>query len=232
MSSAYSQSQGIKLPPNQTVIAEVKVNDGNGPMLLEPDLTVCHEKGVQVRDAVVVPSEDGIALVMITNCFGMSQRAEMGMEATPTEVIDPSQLESTSLLVECTTNPRSRDPSVVVGASDREMVQRLTSENKEVWRKQQLRELLNEVFALKNPPLLESQKNLLTSLLEEFHDVFALEDGGRGETDLVKLHIETRDATPIAQSVGRVPFAVRREVAWQLQEMQRNMSYNPLKVPG
>ena len=62
--------------------------------------------------------------------------------------------------------------------------------------------------------------------------MFALEDGERGETNLVKLHIETRDATPIAQSVGRVPFAVRREVAWQLQEMQRNMSYNLLKVPG
>lgn len=72
---------------------------------------------MQVTDAVVVPSEYEIAGVMITNCLGMSQRAEMGTEggvATPTEVIDPCQLESTSVLVECTTNPHSS----VVGACE------------------------------------------------------------------------------------------------------------------
>ena len=68
--------QSIKLPPNQTVMAEVKLSDGvtgNGPMLLEPDLTVCRERGVQVADSVVVPSENGIARVMITICLGISQ---------------------------------------------------------------------------------------------------------------------------------------------------------------
>ena len=203
-------------------MAEVKLSDGvsgNGPMLLEPDLTVCRERGVQVADSVVVPSADGIARVMITNCLGMSQRAEMGMEvgiATPTEVVDPPKL------VECNTNPHSLDPSVVLRDSDQETVRRLTSKSKVVWRRQQLRDLLDKEFALKNPPLPESQKKLLTSLLEQYHDVFALEDGERGETDLVKLHIETGDATPIAQSVRRVPFAVRKEVARQLQEMQSN----------
>ena len=88
-----------------------------------------------------------------------------------------------------------------MGDSDQETVRRLTSTSKVAWRKQQLRDLLNKEFALKNSPLPESQKKLLTSLLEEYHDVFALEDGERGETVLVKLHIETGDATPIAQSV-------------------------------
>ena len=229
--------QSIKLPPNQTVMAEVKLSDGvsgNGPMLLEPDLTVCQERGVQVADSVVMPSEDGIARVMITNCLGMSQRAEMGMEvgiATPTEVIDPLKVDSALLLVECTTNPHSWDPSVVLGDSDQEMIRRLTSKSKVSWRRQQLCDMLNKEFPSKDPPLPDSQKKLLISLLEELHDMFALEDGERGETDLVRLHIETGDATPIAQSVRRVPFAVRKEVARQLQEMQRNNVIQPSHSP-
>ncbi|MCG8624501.1 MAG: hypothetical protein MJE68_21220 [Proteobacteria bacterium] len=142
----------------------------------------------------------------------MSQRAEMGMEvgvATPTEVIDPPKLDSASLLVECNTNPPSWDPSVVSGDSSQKIVRRLTSTHQVEWRKQQIRELLSKESALKDPPLSESRKRLLTSLLEEYHDVFALEDGERGETDLVKLRIETGDASPIAQRIRRVPFAVR-----------------------
>ena len=38
---------------------------------------------------------------------------------------------------------------------------------------------------LEGPPLPECQKKLLTSLVDEFHDVFALGDGERGEMDLV-----------------------------------------------
>ena len=71
----------------------------------------------------------------------------------------------------------------------------------------------------------------MTSLLEEYHDVFALEDGEREETDLVKFRIETGDASPIAQPVRRVPFAVRKEVARQLQEMQRNHVIQPSHSP-
>ena len=103
--------QSVKLPPKQTVMVDVKLSDGitgNCPLVVEPDLTVCRDRGVQVADSVIVPSEDGIVRVMITNCLGMSQRAEMGMEvgvATPTEVIDPPKLDSASLLVECNTSP-------------------------------------------------------------------------------------------------------------------------------
>ena len=231
--------QSIKLPPNQTVMADVKLSEnvtGKGPLLLEPDLAVYRERGVQIADSVVVPSEDGIARVMITNCLGtcMSQRAEMGMVvgiATPTEVIDPPKLDSASLLVKCSANPHSLDPSVVLRDSDQETVQRLTSTSKVARRKQQLCDLLNKEFSTKVASLPENQKKLLTSLLEEYHDVFTLEDGERGETDLVKLHIETGDASPIAQSVRRVPFAVRKEVARQLQEMQRNNVIQPSHSP-
>ena len=90
-------------------------------------------------DSVVMPSADGIARVMITNCLGMSQRAEMGMDvgiATPT--CGRPKFNSASLLVQCTTSPRSWDPDVILGDSDQKTVKRLTSKNKVVWRKQQL----------------------------------------------------------------------------------------------
>ena len=43
----------------------------------------------------------------------------------------------------------------------------LTSPSKVEWRKQQLRDLLSQEFASKDPPLLEDQKQLLTTLVEE-----------------------------------------------------------------
>ena len=68
--------QSIKLPPNQSVMTEIKLSDtivGNGPILFEPDLTLCQERGVQVADSVIVSSGEGTAKVMITNFLGISQ---------------------------------------------------------------------------------------------------------------------------------------------------------------
>ena len=91
----------------------------------------------------------------------------MGMEigiATPTEMIDPRKLDSASLLVECSANPHSLDPSVALCDSDQKTVQRLTSTSKVVWKKQQLRDLLNKEFSAKVSSLPENQKKLLTLL--------------------------------------------------------------------
>ena len=49
---------------------------------------------------------------------------------------------------------------------------------------------------LKKLPLSEAKRVDLLLLLEEYHDVFCLEAGERGETDLVELHIDARDAPP------------------------------------
>ena len=57
-------------------------------------------------------------------------------------------------------------------------------------------------------------------MLEEYHEVFSLGKEDRGETDLIELHIDTGDAVPWKYPVRRVPFAVRDEIARNLQEMQ------------
>ncbi len=51
------------------------------------------------------------------------------------------------------------------------------------------------------------------------HNAFALEEGERGEIDLMQMEIETEDATPVRQHPRRLPFAVRQEVAQQLRVM-------------
>ena len=79
-------------------------------------------------------------------------------------------------------------------------------------RRERLRELLTKQFEDMSIPV--SEKNMLWSLLEEYHNVFSLE-GERGETDLVELEIDTGDATPKRQPPRRVPFAVRQEIAKQ-----------------
>ena len=73
-------------------------------------------------------------------------------------------------------------------------------------------------------------KSKLYSLLCDYHDVFVLEEGERGETGLIQMNIDTGDATPRRQPVRRTPFAARQEIATQLQQMQdQNVIYISLR---
>lgn len=47
-----------------------------------------------------------------------------------------------------------------------------------------------------------------------------LEEGERGETDLLQMQIDTGDSRPRSQPVRRMPFAARQEVARQLRKME------------
>ena len=70
------------------------------------------------------------------------------------------------------------------------------------------------------PSLPWQERAKLHSLLLGYHDVFSLEEGDRGETDLLKLVVDTGDSTPLKQGPRRVPFAARKEIAQQLRTMQ------------
>ena len=71
----------------------------------------------------------------------------------------------------------------------------------------------------------------LGALLEEYNEVFSLGKEDRGETDLIELHIDTGDAVPRKYPVRRVPFAVRNEIAHNLQEMQNANVIQPSNSP-
>ena len=71
----------------------------------------------------------------------------------------------------------------------------------------------------------------MCQLLCDHHDVFALEDKERGETDLVQLEIETGNSPPARQHPRRMPFAAREEIARQLKKMQVMAVIQPSKSP-
>ena len=58
-----------------------------------------------------------------------------------------------------------------------------------------------------------------------------MEDGERGETDLVNMGIDTGDVRPKKQPPRRMPFAVCQEVAKQLKSMQQNEVIQPSRSP-
>ena len=60
-----------------------------------------------------------------------------------------------------------------------------------------------------NSNLNTKEHQQMLSLLQDYHDVFSLDDRDRGEIDLVEMTIETGDAVPKKQAACRTPFAVK-----------------------
>ena len=83
-------------------------------------------------------------------------------------------------------------------------------------RMQRLRELVD----IGTSPEPEDGEKQVMGLLEEFNDVFSIEDGERGETDWVEMTIDTGNATRRKQNVRRIPFAVRQR--WLISFMRCN----------
>ena len=75
------------------------------------------------------------------------------------------------------------------------------------------------------------QRQQLVGLLQEQHAAFSLEEGERGETDLIEMEISTGEAELMKQPVRRMPHIVRQEVARQLREMQNNGVIQPSSSP-
>ena len=151
---------------------------------------------------------------------------------TPTTAREPELTVEAPLV-----NPQSvtylqQVPTAAQPSSDRQtqrtkQVKQVRSEDRIRWRKRRLTDLLDyEKSAI---PL--EEKPMLQELLEECHEAFSLEEGERGETDLVQLQIDTGDAQPKRQPVRRIPFAVRQEVAKHLREMQEAGVIQPSNSP-
>ena len=155
----------------------------------------------------------------------MEKDTEIGV-ALPGEVVDPSS-EPERVLISGNGEPPSLNPDETLFREGYPQtgVRVVTSTER---RKKQLKELLKEEFDDISLP--STEKDLLLSLLEEYNDVFSL-DGERGETDLIELEMDTGNAAPRRQPPRRVPFAVRKEIAKQLKEMQAGNVIQPSNSP-
>jgi len=78
----------------------------------------------------------------------------------------------------------------------------------------------------------DPDKTLLTQFLMDHHNVFAINESDRGETDLIQLEINTGEAPPIKPLFRRMPYAAREEVANQLYKMRKlNVACAAIKIP-
>ena len=109
-------------------------------------------------------------------------------------------------------------------ATDQVNVRNLSSTTEE-WRK---RSLLEQLKFEEVPP---AAMNQLTEFLTQHHAVFSLEEGERGEMDIITMSIDTGDSPPVRQHPRRLPFLLRGEVAKQLRDMQQNGVIQPSSSP-
>ena len=79
---------------------------------------------------------------------------------------------------------------------------------------------ITEMFADK-VVLPAKEKKRFLEFLSESHKAFSLEEGERGETDKVQLHIDTGDAPPRKQYPRRMPFSTRKAVAQHIEKMEK-----------
>ena len=187
------------LPPQRCTMVAVQFEGHRfcGTLLMEPThrFAECEGSGLQFSSSLVKVSEEG---ALITNPTGFTQRLDRGVwlgRATKVDLLTPYYVNLEKAAI------RTLEPAcvkAVQGGDDQ--------------RKRTLARLLAEEGS--NLPQQERAK--LHSLLLDHHQVFALEDGEHGETDLVEMTINTGYSLPKKQPVCQIPFAVRQEVASRL----------------
>ena len=207
--------QSVQILPQQSLQVDIQLlPEGKVPtsteqlVLVEPTPTLKTEMGIVMEDSLLNPAASGLAQVVLMNSTGFTQLIEAGTELGTGEaatIVEPAA-ENDDITSLCNINKLSS------GATDRKR-----------------RDLLLEYVG--QPDLPESERTKLIELIQNHHELFALEEGERGQTDLVEMEIDTGDSHPIKQPARRMPFAVRREVARQVQKMQESGIVVPSNSP-
>ena len=117
------------------------------------------------------------------------------------------------------------------GDSIAELVQRILHglaglSKRTKWRKDHLLEMLDLTVGLKL-----SGAAVVTEMLSESHNAFAIEEDEHGDTDLIQFEINTGDKRLIRQPPWRIPFAVHRDVSKKLVMMLCTGVIQPSQSP-
>ena len=221
----------VRLEPRKETLVTVKVDSKElgGPLLLEPShhLLECYNGGLTVGESLVKLSSEGHAKVLLTNTLGSACKLDKGEWlglAFEAELIAVSDInKDTSESVEQDTN---KEVQHEVGKQKQATVQTVVTDREEICK----RKLVDSVAEMATR-LPWQEKSKLQDLLCEHHNVFALEDGERGETGMVQMTIDTGDSEPKRQPARRTPFAARKEIAHQLRSMQDQGVIQPSSSP-
>ena len=181
---------------------------------------------MEMIDVVLQSAKDGTAQVSLINQLGIAQKMEGGVDVDSTHPVEVlTQEEKNSLKTDENPLDGFRDCLALVNAIDTKC-----DVLGEANRKRVLREYLDSRATSMGTTTKECQQVL--SFLEQYHDIFSLTESEREETDLVEMTIETGDATPKKQAARRLPFAVRKEVARQLENMQEQKLFGLMNAPA
>ena len=190
----------VRIPPRQSTFVQITAETEllDTPVLFEPSAGAEQGSGVYMEDCLLEPRDDGITRVSITNPTATTQIIQAGKELGQVSPVSIVQVEGTETLVGRVLSARG-DP------------QQAASQEKS--RKAKL------IHAVGELDLPEKEREAFQAFLMSHHHAFSLEDGERGETDLIQMEIDTGDAHPRKQRARRLPLALRQVVAQQLKEM-------------
>ena len=144
------------------------------------------ERPLWVEDAIVTVSKSGVAQIVVRNCSGFTRSVAGGECLAMAEV---AEILTVPELTGSDAGP--------TGTCSVNRITTLSGESKKT-------KLLD---VLELPDLPPTDRKILCELLADHHNVFSLEEGERGETDLVRM-VDTCDASPRKQAPRRMPYTV------------------------
>ena len=157
--------QSVRLPPRQSTFVQVRV-DTDGPhdsILVEHDTEIEDATGLQVEDALLCPTDEGLAHLLVTNPSGFTQTADCGTllgKAVEASVVSPPN--------ECGVNAQAFTVTAkeVGGPVPRDIGTHSEPTNAESARMKKLLDLLGD------PELEEPEKTRLQEFLVSNHQAF------------------------------------------------------------
>ena len=153
------------------------------------------EKGLQVDRAIFRPDNSGVAIIRLTNPTGYSCKVTEGLNLGVAEEI--------TLISPCTEDRSSQAAAQMFTPGA--IVKQITSGSKK-WRRDEIRKIYRDSLDLPS-----AERDTFCQFLMDHHQAFSMEEGERGETDLVEMEIDTGGSAPKSQRPRRMPFAVRQK---------------------
>ena len=210
--------QTVRFLPHQSITVQVKIDGKEGTLLVEPDNELEAVTGVQVEDTLVQLNGEGLAHVVLSNMTGCSSCVDAGTVIGEAAEVDIVKADEAVII-----NPSVSGTPLLRPDDELTVVRNIELANT---REEKLKELVGK------PKLLdERQREELLNLLTSHHSAFCLDDQDRGETNLVEMEIHTGEEAPRRAAARRMPFAVRQEVARQLESMQEAGIIEPSSSP-
>ena len=198
----------MRVLPRQSTIVPVQVgSDTTANLLFEPypkEYSSLPET-CHLEAAIIYPDSQGHAHLVLSNPAEHAQKLDKGTELG----------EASEIVIMPPSPQRSAEVRRVIGEE----------------RQSSHRKILEDILLQEEMSLGTDKKEQLIKLLLQNHQAFAVEDGERGETDLLQFTIDTGDAYPKKQPVRRIPFAVREEVNRHLRQMMDQGVIQPSVSP-